>query len=114
MMSPIVVYEKPTCSTCQAVVSLLTDRGADFRRVDYFADRLSPQQLQTLLRKAGLRPHDVVRMKEPGAAQLRLDDDEAILRALADQPKLLQRPLVELDDRVLLARPPERVLELLT
>ena len=59
------------------------------------------------------RAPDVVRLKEPGASELPLDDDEATLRALVARPDLLQRPLVELGDRAVLARPPERVLELL-
>jgi arsenate reductase len=52
-------------------------------------------------------------MKEPGARELALDDDDAVLSALVERPELLQRPLVERDGRVILARPPERVLELL-
>jgi arsenate reductase len=109
----MVVYEKPTCSTCRQVVGLLSDRGVDFTRVDYFVDRLGEAQLRELLRRAGLRPRDVVRMKELGAEEIALDDDEATLRALAERPELLQRPLVELGDRAVLTRPPERVLELL-
>ena len=42
-----------------------------------------------------------------------MDDDEATLRALALHPELLQRPIVESDDRAVVARPPEKVLEML-
>jgi arsenate reductase len=112
-VSEIIVYEKPTCSTCQRVVGLLRERGVGFRRVDYTTNMLSPDELGILLAKAGLRPRDVVRMKEPGAADLPLDDDAAILRELAARPALLERPLVERGDRAVLARPPEQVLGLL-
>jgi arsenate reductase len=67
----------------------------------------------TVLRKAGLRPRDVVRMKEPGARELPLEDDDAVLAALEARPELLQRPIVVRGDRAVLARPPEKVLELL-
>jgi arsenate reductase len=110
----MIVYEKPTCSTCRRVVELLSDGGVEFTRVDYFVDPFTEDRLRALLTKAGLRPADVVRMKEPGARELALDDDDATLRALVDQPELLQRPLVELGDGALLARPPEKVLELLS
>lgn len=52
-------------------------------------------------------------MKEPGARDLLLDDDEATLQALVERPELLQRPIVERGERAVLARPPENVLELL-
>lgn len=92
---------------------LLLERGIDFERVNYILDPLDDQRLRALLAKAGLRPRDVVRMKEPGASELPLDDDEAVLQALVARPELLQRPLVERGDRAVLARPPEKVLELL-
>ena len=52
-------------------------------------------------------------MKEPGARQLPLEDDDAILAAPEARPELLQRPIVVRGDRAVLARPPEKVLELL-
>lgn len=112
-MSDLTVYEKPTCTTCRRLGELLTERGIEFDRVNYIIDPLSEEQIATLLRKAGLRPRDVVRMKEPGASELPLDDDQATLRALAERPELLQRPIVERGDRAVLARPPENVLGLL-
>jgi arsenate reductase len=112
-VSQITVYEKPTCTTCRRLATLLQERGIDFERVNYFIEPLSEEQLRALLTKAGLRPRDVVRMKEDGARELPLDDDEATLHALVERPELLQRPIVERGDRAVLARPPENVLELL-
>lgn len=109
----LTVYEKPTCTTCRNLFTLLTERGIDFQRVNYVLERLSAPEITQLLGKAGLRPRDVVRMKEPGARQLPLEDDDAILAALEARPELLQRPIVVRGDRAVLARPPEKVLELL-
>jgi arsenate reductase (glutaredoxin) len=113
LVTELTVYEKPTCTTCRRLTALLTERGIDFDRVNYFIDPLTEDQLASLLKKARLRPRDVVRTKEPGASELPLDDDQATLRALAERPELLQRPIVERGDRAVLARPPENVLELL-
>lgn len=107
------VYEKPTCTACRRLSALLESRGVDFARVNYFLDPLTADQLRTLLAKAHLRPQEVVRMREAGAGDLPLEDDEAVLAALAADPALLQRPIVERGDRAVLARPPENVLPLL-
>jgi arsenate reductase len=109
----LTVYEKPTCTTCRNLFNLLTERGIDFERVNYIVDPLSASEIRELLGKAGLRPRDVVRMKEPRAQELPLEDDEAVLAALERRPELLQRPIVVSGDRAVLARPPEKVLELL-
>lgn len=107
------VYEKSTCTACRRLSALLAERAIDFRRVDYVLEPLSEPQLRALLEKASLRPREVVRMKEPAARDLPLENDAATLRALASHPELLQRPIVECEDRALMARPPEKVLELL-
>jgi arsenate reductase (glutaredoxin) len=112
-MTKLTVYEKPTCSTCRKLTKLLSDRGIDFEKVNYAVELLSADEIAGLLAKAGLRPRDVVRTREPGAHGLDLEDDAAVLAALASDPGLLQRPIVVRGDRAVLARPVENVLELL-
>jgi arsenate reductase len=108
------VYEKPTCRTCRKLAQLLTERGVDFARVDYHVEPLSEDEIRTLLRKARVGPRDVLRAKEPEYKALRGDEsDEELLALMAKHPALLQRPMVEVGDRAVLARPPERVLEVL-
>ena len=117
MTDRLTVYEKPTCTTCRRLAALLTDRGVDFDRVDYHVAGLPEPRLRQLLDKAGLRPRDVLRTREPLVAELGLDDearsDEELLRAMAEHPQIVQRPIVERGDRAVLARPVERVLDLL-
>ncbi len=113
----ITVYEKPTCTTCRKLHDLLVEAGVDFEKVDYFVEPLSKAQLQRLLKKAGLKPRDVLRTKAPQYKELGLEDprvgDARLLELIAQHPDLLQRPIVERGDRAVLARPPERVREIL-
>jgi arsenate reductase len=113
----LTVYEKPTCSTCRRLFELLTERGVDFERVDYHVEPLPEEKIRSLLAKAGLRPADVLRAKEPMYASLALGErdlsDDELIALMSEHPELLQRPIVERGDRAVLARPVERVLELL-
>lgn len=113
----LVVYEKPTCTTCRKMVKLLKERGVDFERLDYFIDPLSREKLDGLLKKMGLGPRDLLRTRAPKYKELGLKDpdlsDEALIEALVRYPDLVQRPIIEKGDRAVLGRPVEKVLELL-
>lgn len=111
----ITVYEKPSCSNCQRLARLLSERGIDFARVDYHLEPLPAARIAELLAKARISPRTALREKEPGAQALLAGDpsDEEVLAAMEADPVLLQRPIVERGDRAVLARPAERVLELL-
>ncbi|UGS39063.1 ArsC/Spx/MgsR family protein [Capillimicrobium parvum] len=110
----VTVYEKRTCTTCRQLSALLAERGVDAERVEYHVEGLREDELRELLRKAGLRPSQALRMREDGAGELAAaGDEEAIVAAMVARPELLQRPIVVNGDRAVLARPVERVLEIL-
>jgi arsenate reductase len=79
-------------------------------------DPLPEAKIRELLRKANASAADVLRRKEPLYKELGLDQravsDDELIALMAEHPRLLQRPIVERGDRAVLARPPERVLEL--
>ena len=114
-MSDLTVYEKPTCTTCRNLVALLEERGIDFDRVNYHVDPLPEEKIRDLLRKAGATAHDVARKKEPLYKELGGDSlsEDDLIAAMVEHPELLERPIVERGDRAVLARPVEKVLELL-
>ena len=114
-MSDLTVYEKPTCTTCRKLAALLTERGIDFERVNYHVDALPKRKIRDLLRKSGMTAHEAARRKEPLYEEIdgdSLSEDELIER-MAENPILLERPIVERGDRAVLARPVERVEEIL-
>lgn len=77
-------------------------------------DGLPEEKIRELLAKAGISARQAVRAREPEAAEIGDDetDDEIIARMVANPP-LLQRPFVEVGERAVLARPVERVLDIL-
>jgi arsenate reductase (glutaredoxin) len=109
----IVVYEKRTCTTCRKLAELLGQRGVDFERVEYHVEGLTEDELRGLVAKTGVPARDLLRMREEGARELADSDDDTIVAAMAERPELLQRPVVVNGDRAVLARPVERVDEIL-
>jgi arsenate reductase (glutaredoxin) len=116
-VAELTVYEKPTCTTCRRLAALLEERGIDFERVNYHVDPLPADKIRELLRKAGMPARDALRTREPVYAQLALAErnvsEDELVALMAEHPELLQRPVVERGERAVLARPVERVLELL-
>lgn len=116
-MPSLTVYEKPTCSTCRKLRTLLTERGVDFDSVNYHVTGIAEGELRELLRKVGVGPRELLRAREPLVRELGLDQDgvsdEELIAQMVEHPELVQRPIVVSGERALLARPVERVFELL-
>ena len=116
-MSHLTIYQKPTCTTCRQVHAALREAGVDFTAVDYYTDPIPRRKLEELIRKLGMRPRDLLRTKEAAYRELGLAaatiSDARIIDAMVAHPDLIQRPIVEIGDRAILARPAERLKEIL-
>ena len=116
MSEKITVYEKPTCTTCRNLAELLKENKIGYERVNYYIDPLSEEKLRELLGKANLKAFDVLRKKEPPFKELNISEDtppDKIIKLIVENPNLLQRPIVEVGERAVLARPIEKALELI-
>jgi len=113
----IVIYQKPTCTTCRQVYTALKESGVDFTAVDYYMDPIPKAKLLELLRKMGMTPRQLLRQREPLYKTLRLAErelsDNEIVDLMVEHPDLIQRPIVEKGGRAILARPAERVKDIL-
>jgi arsenate reductase len=116
MTDKITVYEKPTCTTCRNLAELLKENGIGYEKVNYYIDPLSEEKLRELLEKANLKAFDILRKKESLFKELNISEDtpsDEIIKLILENPNLLQRPIVEVGDKAVLARPIEKVKELL-
>jgi len=116
-MARITVYQKPTCTTCRQVHAALKEAGVDFEAVNYYVDPIPKSKLRELLRKMGLSARQLLRTKEEIYKKLRLGErdltDDQIVDLMVTHPDLIQRPIVEKGSRAVLARPAERLKEIL-
>ena len=113
----ITIYQKPTCTTCRQVYAALRDAGVDFDSVDYYTDPIPKAKLKELLRKMGISARELLRTKEERFNALRLGErelsDDELVDVMVANPDLIQRPIVEKGTRAILARPAERLREIL-
>lgn len=116
-MARITLYQKPTCTTCRQVHAALKESGVDFDSIDYYLDPVSKSKLKELLKKMGIPAAELLRKKEAIYKKLdlagkKLSEDE-IVDLMVKYPDLLQRPIVEKGPKAVLARPAERLKEIL-
>jgi arsenate reductase (glutaredoxin) len=110
------IYVNPSCSKCRTALSLLEEHDVRAETILYLDDPPSVADLEGLMKLLAIDdPRLMMRTGEPLYAQLALDDvvSDALLEAIAQHPILLERPIFVAADRAVVARPPERVLELL-
>lgn len=111
------LYHNPRCSKSREALSLLENAGAEVEVIDYLKTPPGVDELTRLLQLLELEPRQLMRRKEEEYSALDLDDitltPEQLIRALADNPRLLERPIAVAGEHAVIGRPPERVLALL-
>ena len=116
-MSRITIYEKPTCTTCRKVVKALNEAGVDFEKVNYYIKPFTKIKLQNLLKKMKMKPSELLRKNEQAYKDLDMKNkkytEAQVLDLMIKNPDLVQRPIIEKGEKAILARPPERLKEIL-
>ncbi|MEO5924178.1 MAG: arsenate reductase (glutaredoxin) [Bryobacteraceae bacterium] len=117
MTKRVTIYHNPGCGTSRNVLALLRENGVEPEIVEYLKQPLDRKQLQELVRRSGLGVRDFLRTREKLFVELGLADpkwtDDELLDFLAQNPALLNRPVVSTPKGVRPCRPAETVLELL-
>jgi arsenate reductase len=110
-----VIYHNPKCTTSRKTLELLRDNGVEPKIVQYLKTPPSRAELVSLIRDAGIDVRSAVRKREPLYAELNLADasDDQLLDAMAEYPILIERPFVVTTKGTRLARPMDRVREIL-
>ena len=113
----VTIYHNPACGTSRKTLDILRENGDEPRVIEYLKTPPTRNELARLYQRAGIRPRDGLRAKEPLAAKLGLTradvGDDEILDAMVEHPILIERPLVETEKGVRLCRPQDRVREIL-
>ena len=111
----VLVYFNPNCSKCRGARDLLDDKGVDADYFRYLEEAPSRQELERVMGLLGVDdPRQMMRTGESVYAELGLADAgrDRLLDAMTTHPILIERPIVIRGDRAVIARPPEKLLDL--
>lgn len=112
------IYHNPRCSKSREALAILEGSGREFEVVKYLQEPPGEDMLRRLVEKLDAPAAELLRRNESefktlGLARKDEISDEEAIQALLTQPKLLQRPILETEDRTVIGRPPERIQELI-
>ncbi len=110
------IWHNPNCGTSRKTLAILQETpGIDLTVIEYLEHPPTAERLRGLYRAAGIAPREGLRLRGTDAGQrgLTTADDDTVLAAMAAEPILIERPLVETDKGVRLCRPQDKVREIL-
>ena len=110
-----IIWHNPRCSKSRQTLGILEEKGVDAEVVKYLEETPSVDEIKALLKKLNISARELMRTKEAIYKELGLKDEtdeQKLIEAMASHPKLIERPVVIKGDKVVLGRPPEKVLEL--
>jgi len=112
------IWINPACSKCQSALTILDAEEAEYTVRHYLEDPPTVSELEDVLRRLGLEPWDLAREREQAEFGLdswprNAENRDRWVQALADNPILIQRPLITVDDTTVIARSPEAVRNML-
>lgn len=117
MAKQATIYHNPKCSTSRQVLEMIEAAGYKPEVIEYLKTGWTKKQLKELFAAAGLTARQALRTKATEAGELGLLDskisDASLIEAMVEHPVLVERPFVATAKGALLARPKERVREIL-
>ncbi len=117
MSDAVTIYHNPRCSKSRETLTLLKTNGIEPQVVLYLDTPPDADTLRTLLGQLGMvSARELMRQKEELYKELGLADsalgEDALIQAMVDNPKLIERPIVVANGKARIGRPPEQVLEI--
>ena len=113
----VTIYHNPRCTKSRQTLALLEERGIKPAIIEYLKTPPTAAELDKILKLLGREPREVMRKKEAPYKELGLDDPgldrKDLIKAMVENPILIERPIVLVNGKARLGRPPETVLEIL-
>ena len=115
-MPEVTIYHNPRCRKSREGLQILKDAGLEPVIVKYLETPPTVEELKNIIDKLKIHPYELIRKNEKEFKELNLkemkEDRNALIQAMAENPRLIQRPIVVKGDKAILGRPPENINEI--
>ena len=116
-MNDVTIYHNPRCSKSRQTLQIIKDHGIKPTIVEYLKTPLDKFDLENISRLLNKRPKDFVRKNEADFKENNIknivENDAGLINEMVKFPKIIERPIVLCENKAVIGRPPENVLELL-
>jgi len=115
-LNKITIWHNPRCSKSREAMSILEQNNCEAEVVKYLETNPNETQIKTLLKMLGVTPRELMRQKEDIYKELRLkeeNDEQKLIEAMANNPKLIERPILIKDNKAIIGRPTSLITEFL-
>lgn len=113
----IKIYHNPRCSKSRCALDLLKSSDKDFDIIDYMKNPLEKADIEAIIAKLGIQPIELVRTKEPIWKERfhnKSLTNEEIIEAMLQFPQLIERPIVIKENKAIIGRPTEKIIDFLS
>jgi arsenate reductase len=115
-MASVTIWHNPRCSKSRNAVTLLEEKGVEADVVKYLDTPPTKEELVAVLKMLGISARELMRTKEAIYKELNLKeetDEDKLIEAMVQNPKLIERPVVIKDGKAAIGRPIENIIDLL-
>ena len=115
VVGSIIIYHNPKCSKSRKVLEYIKDKNISPKIKLYLQEDITKKEIKNIVKMLGIKPMTLVRQQEEEFKSYKDKDlnDEEVFNLLIKYPKLIERPIVVSDNRAVLGRPPEKVLDII-
>ena len=110
------IYHNPMCSKSRQALALVESKTSDFKIIEYLKNPLTFKEIKLLLSQLNIKPLELIRIQESiwkeNYKDKKMNDDEMI-NAIVNHPKLMERPILIINDKAVIGRPPEKIFDLI-
>ena len=105
------IYHNPRCQISRKTLKLILDKGFNPKIILYMKKKIEKVELENLIRKLKISPINLFRKNEKLFKELNISKmkDDKLIKIMVENPKLIQRPIVEIEDKAIICRPPEKI-----